>query len=58
MLLIGPNPREGEAKGEFREGLMTEKGEAKKLVGLLDPELLGCGVDMARKLSCGEQGPV
>lgn len=47
---MGPKPREGETTGEFREGLMTEKGEPRMLVGLLEAELLGCCEDMASKL--------
>lgn len=47
MLLMGPNPREGDTKGELSEGLITVKGEPRTLVGLLDAELLGCCVDMA-----------
>lgn len=49
MLLIGPNPKDGDTRGEFRAGLMTEKGEPKMLVGLLDPELFCCE-DMATTL--------
>lgn len=57
-MLMGPNPREGETTGELSEGLMTEKGEPKMLVGLLEAELLGCCEDMAinypmeRMMSC------
>lgn len=51
---MGPNPREGETTGELSEGLMTEKGEPKMLVGLLEAELLGCCEDMASKLPNGE----
>lgn len=47
MLLTGPNPREGETTGELSEGLITENGEPKMLVGLLEAELLGCCEDMA-----------
>lgn len=54
LLLMGPNPREGDATGEPREGLITEKGEPMKLVGLLEAELLGWGADMARKLPAEE----
>lgn len=43
---MGPNPREGETTGELREGLITEKGEPKMLVGLFEAELLGCCEDM------------
>lgn len=57
MLLIGPNPKDGDTRGEFRVGLMTEKGEPKMLVGLLDPELFCCE-DMATTLPRGEQGLV
>lgn len=46
---MGPNPKEGDAAGELREGLITEKGEPMKLVGLLDAELFSCCADMARK---------
>lgn len=53
-LLMGPNPREGDTTGELTEGLMTEKGEPKILVGLLEAELLGCCDDMASKLPSGE----
>lgn len=54
---MGPNPREGETTGELSEGLMTEKGEPKMLVGLLDAELLlGCCEDMTSKLPSGEDG--
>lgn len=49
MLLIGPNPKDGDTRGEFRAGLMTENGEPKMLVGLLDPELFCCE-DMATTL--------
>lgn len=58
MLLTGPNPREGETTGELSEGLITENGEPKMLVGLLEAELLGCCEDMAlsyplrRTMSC------
>lgn len=47
---MGPNPREGETTGEMRVGLITEKGEPKMLLGLLEAELFGCCVDMAHKL--------
>lgn len=47
---MGPNPKEGEIPGELREGLITEKGEPKMVVGLLEAELLGCSEDMACKL--------
>lgn len=47
---MGPNPREGEITGELRVGLITEKGEPKMLLGLLEAELFGCCVDMAHKL--------
>lgn len=50
---MGPNPREGEITGELSVGLMTENGEPKMLVGLLEAELLGCCEDMARKLPSG-----
>lgn len=46
---MGPNPTEGETTGEFSEGLMTEKGEAKTVAELLEVELLGCCEDMAWK---------
>lgn len=46
-MLMGPNPIEGETTGELSEGLITEKGEPKMLVGLLEAELLGCCEDMA-----------
>lgn len=51
---MGPNPKEGDTTGELREGLMTEKGEPKMFVGLLDAELLGCCEDMASKQPTGE----
>lgn len=51
---MGPNPREGEITGELSVGLMTENGEPKMLVGLLEAELLGCCEDMASKLPSGE----
>lgn len=51
---MGPNPREGETTGELSEGLITENGEPKMLVGLLEAELLGCCEDMASKLPSGE----
>ena len=51
---MGPNPREGETTGELSEGLITEKGEPRMLVGLLEAELLGCCEDMASKLPSGE----
>lgn len=54
MLLTGPNPREGETTGELIEGLITENGEPKMLVGLLEAELLGCCEDMALKISTEE----
>lgn len=54
MLLTGPNPREGETTGELTEGLITENGEPKMLVGLLEAELLGCCEDMALKISTVE----
>lgn len=56
MLLIGPNPSEGVMlgepsegvmPGEPSEGLMTENGEPKMVVGLLEAELMGCCEDMA-----------
>lgn len=43
---MDPNPREGETTGVLTEGLITEKGEPKTFVGLLEAELLGCCVDM------------
>ena len=46
-MLTGPKPREGDTTGELSEGLMTENGEPKRLVGLLEAELLGCCEDMA-----------
>lgn len=46
---MGPNPKEGDTTGELIEGLITGKGEPRKLVGLLEAELLGCCVDMAHK---------
>lgn len=52
---MGPNPRECGTTGELSEGLMTEKGEPKRLVGLLEAELLGCCEDMACKLPAGEK---
>lgn len=52
---MGPNPSEGETTGELSEGLMTEKGEPKMLVGLLEAELSGCCEDMASKLPSGEE---
>lgn len=51
---MGPNPKEGETTGELSEGLITEKGDPKTLVGLLEAELLGCCEDMASKLPSGE----
>lgn len=51
---MGPNPRDGETTGELSEGLITEKGEPKMLVGLLEAELLGCCEDMASKLPSGK----
>ncbi len=53
---MGPNPRDGETTGELSDGLITEKGEPKMLVGLLEAELLGCCEDMASKLPTGEEG--
>lgn len=47
---MGPNPRDGEITGELIGELITEKGEPKMLVGLLEAELLGCCEDMASKL--------
>lgn len=47
---MGPNPRECGTTGELSEGLMTENGDPKMLVGLLEAELLGCCEDMACKL--------
>lgn len=52
---MGPNARECGTTGELSEGLMTEKGEPKMLVGLLEAELLGCCEDMACKLPAGEK---
>lgn len=52
---MGPNPREGET-GELSEGLITENGEPRMLVGLLEAELLGCCEDMASKLPNREDG--
>ena len=52
---MGPNPREGETTGELSEGLMTEKGEPRMLVGLLEAELLGCCEDMASEQPSGEE---
>lgn len=52
---MGPNPRDGETTGELREELITEKGEPKMLVGLLEAELLGCCEDMASKLPSREK---
>lgn len=57
MLLIGPNPKDGDTRGEFRTGLMTEKGEPNMLVGLLDPELFCCE-DMATAQRRRRQGLV
>lgn len=54
MLLTGPNPSEGETTGELIEGLITEKGDAKMLVGLLEAELLGCCEDMALEIHTEE----
>lgn len=51
---MGPNPRVGETTGELSEGLMTEKGEPKMLVGLLEAELLGCCEDMACEQPAGD----
>lgn len=51
---MGPNPKEGVTPGELSEGLMTEKGEPKTLVGLLEAELMGCCEDMAIQLPSGE----
>lgn len=51
---MGPNPREGETTVELSEGLITEKGEPKMVVGLLEAELLGCCEDMASKQPSGE----
>lgn len=47
LLPIDPNPSEGLMPGEPSEGLMTENGEPKMLVGLLEAELVGCCEDMA-----------
>ncbi|KAJ3598686.1 hypothetical protein NHX12_002191 [Muraenolepis orangiensis] len=56
--LIGPKPNEGVRPGDPSEGLMTEKGEPKMLVGLLEAELMGCCEDMAIWLpSAEEEGP-
>lgn len=54
---MGPNPREGEITGELSVGLITEKGEPKMLVGLLEAELFGCCEDMASKLPSREDVP-
>lgn len=50
----GPKPREGETTGELSDGLITENGEPKMLVGLLEAELLGGSEDMAFKQSSEE----
>lgn len=55
LLLIGPKPSEGAMPGEPSEGLMTEKGEPKMVVGLLEAELMGCCEDMAIKLPSAEE---
>lgn len=47
---MDPNPNEGEA-GDLSEELITVKGEPKMLVGLWEPELLGCCDDMATHYS-------
>lgn len=52
---MGPNPKEGDTTGELSEGLITEKGEPKMFVGLLEAELLGCCEDMASKQPTGEE---
>lgn len=44
---MGPNPREEETTDGLREELITEKGEPKRLVGLLEADLLGSCEDMA-----------
>lgn len=49
---MGPNGKEGEES----EGLMTENGEPRMLVGLLEAELLGCCEDMAREQAHREDG--
>lgn len=41
--------------GDPREGLITEKGEPKMVVGLLEAELMGCCEDMAIKLPSAEE---
>jgi len=51
---MGPNPRVGETTGELSEELITEKGEPKMLVGLLEAELLPCCEDMTSKIPNGE----
>lgn len=52
---MGPNPSDGEITGELSEGLITEKGEPRMLVGLLEAELLSCCEDMASLLPSGEE---
>lgn len=46
---------EGATPGDPSEGLMTEKGEPKVLVGLLEAELVGWCDDMAIELPSGEE---
>lgn len=53
---MGPKPREGETTGELREGLITEKGDPRTLVGLLEAELLGCCEDMASRRPREKEG--
>ena len=55
LLLIGPKPSEEVTPGEPSEGLMTEKGEPRMEVGLLEAELLGCCEDMAVRLPSAEE---
>lgn len=52
---MGPNPKEGDTTGELSAGLITEKGDPKMFVGLLDAELLGCCEDMASKQPTAEE---
>lgn len=57
---MGPKPIEGVTPGEPSEGLITEKGEPRVLVGLLEAELMGCCEDMAFDLPSaveGDDGP-
>ena len=55
LLLMGPKPSEDVTPGEPSEGLMTEKGEPRMEVGLLEAELLGCCEDMAIRLPSAEK---